>query len=173
MDEHEEKPIKVVVCDAGPLIHLDELGYLDLLCDFQRVLVPNQVWAEVNRHRPSALTHQGVVLHRVTTNPVFSPELDGMARMFSLDAGELEALQIARDAQADLLLSDDTAARLAAMSLAIPVHGTIGILLRSIRRGHRPAPEIVATLRNLPTASTLHIKRSLLDEIIRKVEAIQ
>ena len=27
-----------VVCDAGPVIHLDELGYLDLLKDFQGVL---------------------------------------------------------------------------------------------------------------------------------------
>ena len=28
-----------VVCDAGPLIHLDELGALDLLGDFSKVLV--------------------------------------------------------------------------------------------------------------------------------------
>ena len=27
-----------VVCDAGPAIHLDELGCLDLLKDFQEVL---------------------------------------------------------------------------------------------------------------------------------------
>jgi len=27
-----------VVCDAGPAIHLDELGCLDLLIDFQEVL---------------------------------------------------------------------------------------------------------------------------------------
>jgi hypothetical protein len=29
-----------VVCDADPLIHLDGLGCLDLLCDFPLVLVP-------------------------------------------------------------------------------------------------------------------------------------
>ena len=28
----------VVVCDAGPLIHLDELGCLGLLSDFREVL---------------------------------------------------------------------------------------------------------------------------------------
>jgi hypothetical protein len=28
----------LVVCDAGPLIHLDELGCMDLLLDFSEVL---------------------------------------------------------------------------------------------------------------------------------------
>jgi hypothetical protein len=31
----------IVICDAGPLIHLDELGCLDLLADFRDVLVPD------------------------------------------------------------------------------------------------------------------------------------
>jgi hypothetical protein len=29
-----ESAIRTVVCDAGPLIHLDELGCLGLLADF-------------------------------------------------------------------------------------------------------------------------------------------
>ena len=43
------------ICDAGPLIHLDEIGCLDLLADFRALLVPEQVRDEVARHRPSAL----------------------------------------------------------------------------------------------------------------------
>ena len=47
-----------VVCDAGPLIHLDELGCLDLLSDFPLVLVPEEVWRErpVALHGPARLT---------------------------------------------------------------------------------------------------------------------
>jgi hypothetical protein len=37
-------PTSEVVCDAGPLIHLDELGCLDMLADFSAVLVPDSVW---------------------------------------------------------------------------------------------------------------------------------
>ena len=33
----------LVVCDAGPLIHLDEVECLSLLTDFAEVLVPNVV----------------------------------------------------------------------------------------------------------------------------------
>ena len=39
------------VCDAGPLIPLDELGCLSLLEDFDRVVVPAGVWEEVQNHR--------------------------------------------------------------------------------------------------------------------------
>jgi hypothetical protein len=53
-----------VVCDAGPLIHLDELGCLDLLADFRTVFVPEQVWREVEFHRPGALGRSGVELHQ-------------------------------------------------------------------------------------------------------------
>ena len=35
------------ICDAGPLIHLDKIGCLDLLADFQNLVVPEQVWEEV------------------------------------------------------------------------------------------------------------------------------
>lgn len=40
-----------VICDAGPLIHLDELGCIVLLDDFDEVLVSAQVWQEVIHHR--------------------------------------------------------------------------------------------------------------------------
>lgn len=45
----------VVVADAGPLIHLDELESLWLLTDFAEVHVPVAVWEEVSRHCPAAL----------------------------------------------------------------------------------------------------------------------
>ena len=35
-----------VVCDAGPLIHLDELDCLDLLGDYPEVLGPEAVWRD-------------------------------------------------------------------------------------------------------------------------------
>jgi len=54
-----------IVCDAGPLIHLDELGCLDLLTDFRAVLVPKQVWREVEHHRPDALECPGVEIQQV------------------------------------------------------------------------------------------------------------
>ena len=46
-----DKTELVVIADAGPVIHLDELSCLYLLADFGRVIIPETVWMEVQRHR--------------------------------------------------------------------------------------------------------------------------
>jgi len=33
-----------VISDAGPIIHLDELGSLDLLAGLGAILIPAEVW---------------------------------------------------------------------------------------------------------------------------------
>jgi predicted nucleic acid-binding protein len=77
---------------------------------------------------------------------------------------------VALEHRPGLLLTDDTAARLAAGNLGIVTHGTIGILVRAIRRKQRTKPEILDVLRTLPAQSTLHLKRSLLASVIEEVE---
>jgi predicted nucleic acid-binding protein len=160
----------VVICDAGPLIHLDELGCLDLLGGFSEVWVPEAVWREVERHRPGALVDPAVVLIRVQpTNPV-PPVLEAMVQVLNLHQGEWEPLRVVLDHGSALLLTDDTAARLAAGNLGIAAHGTIGMLVRSIRLRHRTKEEVLAILRSLPERSTLHLRRSLLEKVISEVE---
>ena len=167
-----EDRARVVVCDAGPLIHLDELGELALLCDFAEVLVPDAVRAEVEYHRPGVFAAgvHGLRVRAATRAPTV--ELLAMSRLFPLHAGETEAIQLALECGAELLLTDDTAARLAARHLGIGVHGTLGVLLRAIRRGQRTPKEVVQCLRAIPTCSTLHLKHSLLEEIIEQVLAL-
>jgi predicted nucleic acid-binding protein len=163
-------PTPLVVCDAGPLIHLDELGCMDLLADFSEVLVPEAVFAEVLKHRPGALDHNALPFRRVRPSAPEPPALEAMAQVLSLHTGERESLRVALEYHPGLLLTDDTAARLAAGNLGIVTHGTIGILVRAIRRRQRTKPEILAMLRALPDQSTLHLKRSLLDAVIHEVE---
>lgn len=162
---------KVVVCDAGPLIHLDELDALDLLGDFPEVLVPEAVWREVLKHRPSALEKKTVVLVRITPScEQTTPLLRGLFETMSLHRGEQEALALATKYGDALLLTDDTAARLAAGVLGIGVHGTIGMLIRAIRRAQRTKEQVLELLRAIPAKSTLHLKRSFLAKIIDQVD---
>ena len=165
-----EESHSVVICDAGPLIHLDELGSLDLLSDFAQVFVPNAVWLEVTKHRPGALENPEISFHRVSPKGVVPDELNALAQIFTLHAGEWEALRVAIGIPEGILLSDDTAARMAAQNLRIETHGTIGILIRAIRRKQRMKEEVLSVLRSLPELSTLHLKRSLLEQVILMVE---
>lgn len=161
---------QIVVCDAGPLIHLDELGCVNLLADFSEILVPAAVWSEVAHHRPEALTTRGVPLRSVETSSTTSTNLEALARILPLHDGEREALKVAQELRADMMLTDDTAARLAAEALGIAVHGTIGILFRGIRRGNMTGSEVATLLQSIPSVTTLHIKRGLLSELIQRAE---
>ncbi|MBA7618628.1 hypothetical protein ES703_25958 [subsurface metagenome] len=81
-----------VVCDAGPLIHLDELNCLELLSDFDKIIVPEAVWEEVFRNRPSALNNSK--LTKVKVSRTDDVEYLSIIRAFSLDEGEQAALSI-------------------------------------------------------------------------------
>jgi predicted nucleic acid-binding protein len=66
-------------------------------------------------------------------------------------------------------LTNDTAARIVAQHLSIRVHGTLGVLLRAIRRCQRSAGHVEKVLRSIPEHSSLHIKPALLEEVIEQV----
>lgn len=172
MAGNEPEP-PIIVCDAGPLIHLEEVGCAELLADFPQVLVPLAVWEEVAKHQPSALTHSTVRFQKVTPGKALSIELDVLSRLLGLHRGEQQALQVAQSHPGCFVLTDDTAARLATRNLGLAAHGTIGMLLRAIRRKQKTKDEVVKLLRSLPSASTLHVRPALLEEIVREVEQSQ
>lgn len=164
------EPELTVICDAGPIIHLDELGCIELLADHARVLVPDAVWKEAERHRPGFARTTAVPWERLTPIREPSPMIESLTRTMGLHAGKAEALQVALDNRDGLLVTDDAAARLAATCLGLRVHGTVGLLVRSIRRGINSTDEVLKLLRAIPTRSSLHLNKTLLDEVIARVQ---
>jgi predicted nucleic acid-binding protein len=154
------------VCDAGPLIHLDELGCPSLLEEFDRLLVPSSVWEEVLKHRRS------MVLQGCEFPPIrpASQIWEETFRSLALHRGEIDALRLVANCPASLLLTDDTAARLAAERLGVPAVGTLGILIRSIRRKLKTKNEVLELLRQIPSRSSLHVNPDLLAKVLAKVE---
>ena len=164
------KKAQKVVCDSGPIIHLDELNSLPLLRDFKEILISRTVSKEVTRYRPSAL-------RKLTKSYVLSPEsvpvdrrLLILCQMFSLDAGEIGALALMEKNPLAIFLTDDASARLVADQMGFKVHRTIGILIRSIRRKQMNPEETLRILEEIPSKTTLYIKPSLLDEIILTIK---
>ena len=165
-----DKTKPVVVADAGPIIHLDELGCLDVMMDFEKVYVPDAVWQEVLIHRPRAMSAFSALFVRQSPAKI-SPLVTALTPLYTLHSGEQEALHLCVEFGDSLLLTDDTAARLAAKGLGIAAHGTLGLLVRAIRRQSRSKTEVLALLLEIPTQTTLHIRPSLLAEVIAQVEA--
>lgn len=159
----------IVVCDAGPVLHLYELGCLELLSDFQRVILPETIVKEIIQHQIDAL-RQTIVYEKISGPFSSDLELLTLCRMFALHAGEIEALSLMKRFPEAFFLTDDSAARLVAQRMGYKVHGTIGILLRSIRRNIKTPQEVRNILQTLPQSSTLHIRPSLVENIIQQIE---
>lgn len=154
-----------VVCDAGPIIHLDELDALGLLAGLTP-WVPEAVWAEAQRHRPRALGHPAIATARCS-----SPEDEivlNLAAGLRLGPGECAALALARSTAA-IVLTDDAAARLAAESLGLRVHGSLGIIVRAPRVGLVTPQAVISLLQEIPRRSSLHLRPALLAEIVERV----
>jgi len=83
-----------IVCDSGPIIHLDELNCLYLLEDFWEVLIPDTVHKEIKQYRPVSLSRMNVSLIVSPGNIPNDTRLLTLCRIFSLDAGEMEALAL-------------------------------------------------------------------------------
>lgn len=162
---------QLVICDAGPVIHLDELDCLDLLGDFSALFIPDVVWQEIAYVRPGALLALPANTRQVQAPVNRSAVLQSLVQALTLDQGEQAALATMASYPTAILLTDDAAARLAAQTLGCRVHGTIGILLRAIRRRQRTRMELLEVLQTLPERSSLYIRRSLLQTIIDEVTA--
>jgi predicted nucleic acid-binding protein len=157
------------VCDTGPVIHLDELGCIELLDDFTEILLPRGVKEEIDRHRPACL-ERSLLGYRLEQKDITPREpLATMCRLPSLDRGDVEALALMERIPRSLFLTDDAAARVVSAQVGFRVHGTIGIVIRSIRRGQRQPEEVLSILESIPARSTLHVRPSLLEEIIGRV----
>lgn len=162
---------RLVVLDAGPLIHLDELGQLRLLDGFAEVLIPSVVWAEVCSHRPllSLSSVPGAqILDAVEPAP---DRLQSVPLLADLHPGERAALALLLEHHEGMLLTDDDAARRSAETLGFGVTGTLGLLLRGVRRGRLSPAEAASILRDIRAQSTLHVSRALITRCLAVLDA--
>ena len=126
-----------VVSNTTPLISLGELGLLDVLrALYEELWIPPAVFSEYqagmpsHAARPSLSGFSWISVHPVSPDP---------AVPVTLDAGESEAITLARVANARLILMDEQRGRAVAKRLGLLVTGSIGILLEAKRQGIIPS----------------------------------
>ena len=126
-----------VVSNSTPLIALSRIGRFHLLRElFGEVSVPTAVYDEVVSAGSGRAGEAEVENAQwIITHEVKNKDLVAFLRI-SLDAGEAEAIALAKQISADLVLLDDNDGRNIAGLVGINLTGTIGILLRYYQ-GHR------------------------------------
>lgn len=135
----------LVVSDSSPLnilVRIDLADVLGALC--ARVVIPTVVAAEMSHPNTPGKVRKWL-LQRPTWLEVRSPSV--VDTSLDVDPGEREAICLARELHADLLLVDDRAARNAAIQIGLAVTGTLGVLEQAAARQLLSLPQVVEKLR--------------------------
>jgi uncharacterized protein len=115
------------VCDASPLIALNQIAQTDLLFRvFEEVLIPPAVAREIQPSLPAAPPW-------IRVRPLNGP-LHSSVVAASLGEGEEQAISLAVEIRADPIILDDGRARRVARGLGLHVVGTVGVLMAAKRR---------------------------------------
>jgi len=151
----------LIIADSSPLIVLIRIGHVGVLPSlFGQAAVPPEVSAELAHP-----TRPQVVRDFIACPPAWLTERTPTAieSIPGLHAGELAAISLARELNADLLLIDDVRGRRAAADRRIPFTGTIGVLELAAGRRMLDLGQAFARVKE----TDFWISHQLLDERLR------
>lgn len=152
----------IVVSDTSPLNYLILTGYAHLLESlYGRVVIPSAVWEELRQPGAPAPVKQWVedLPAWVEVREPAAPDAT-----LNLDPGEREAITLALELRADLVLLDERRGRREAVGRGLSVTGTLGVLDAAAERGLVELAEAVARLRQ----TTFRVPPSLLHELLAR-----
>jgi predicted nucleic acid-binding protein len=152
--------------NASPLIFLAGAGLTELVqLAGTPILIPKVVVEEIERFGPADPTAMAVKNSSwlVVVDPGPAPAL---IERWDLGSGETSVLTWAHAHPGTTAILDDLAARRCASSLAIPVRGTLGLILAAKQR--RMIPQARPVLEQL-RATGMYLSESVMNRALRSV----
>jgi predicted nucleic acid-binding protein len=152
----------IVVSDTSPPNYLIRLGHVDVLRQlYTEVVIPTAVHRELLHDRAPLPVHAWAASLPpwVRVQPVrhLDPTLDPL-----LGVGEREAISLAVDRGASILLIDDGPGRHAARIRHLEIAGTLGVLVKAAREGLLSFPEELRRLKQIQFRCTPEVEREML-----------
>ncbi len=158
---------RIAVADAGPLIHLCEIGALDLLGLFEAVLVPETVWQEATH--PGRVPEASLARLRVAERRRDPPPTAADAGRSHLQAGERMCLRLCEQEGIRSILTDDLRARETAEAEGLTPTGSLGVVVRAFREGRIAEQKAERLLKALRDESTLFVRSVLVNRVIEQL----
>ncbi len=130
--------MNIVVADAGPLIGLARVGQLSVLrLLYESILIPARVRDEL--HLSSQKPGAQVIAEALQSGWIRCIPIQAHRHVTILtglvDAGEAEAIQLALEQKADLLLIDDSKGRKVAKAQGLRIIGSGAVLIAAKKAG--------------------------------------
>lgn len=160
---------RLLIADSGPLIALARLDLLALPKRyFHEIVVSSTVWREVSR-RPRPRESERLQAALVQSNFVVSDAAGSITQRLAdarLDAGERHTLALGLALESTVLI-DERRGRHIARELALPVLGTLGLLVLGRQSGVIPA---VKPLIDELQGSGYYLSDALVESVLSHLE---
>ncbi|MFA6044338.1 MAG: DUF3368 domain-containing protein [Phycisphaerales bacterium] len=154
----------VVVSDTSPLNYLVLIGHADVLPQlFGRVLTVPAVVAELSHPGSPQIVRQWVSAKPAWLEVRPPSSLEPSLR---LGRGETEAISLAHEIHADVVLIDERKGTQAAEGLGLVVTGTLGVLQLADEKGVLKLAEAIAELR----LTTFRCTDSVVERLLRDAD---
>lgn len=154
-----------IVSNTTPIISLLKLNRLELLQKlYKQIYIPSAVYKEIE-----AGSSKGYYKNLAEMDWIKIIEIQdkqAVKYFLDLDAGEAEAIVLATELNADLILLDEKLGRFYAKHADLKVTGTIGILIKAKAEG---LIEKLKPLLNELTNKQVWISEKLKSDILKKV----
>ena len=133
----------IVVSDTSPITNLAAISQLNLLQQlYGRLIIPTAVYNEmvkVDQLVPGAVEVQTLLWIQTQVVADSQQIVAIQLNQENIDRGEAEAIVLALELNADLLLMDERRGRAVATSCGLNVTGLVGVLLQAKRNSLIPA----------------------------------
>ena len=161
----------IVVSNTSPIINLAAIGQLELLkLLFGTIAIPQAVYHEIVIKGQGQAGAIEIEASKWFERYQVRDEVSVKHLEQELDAGEAEAIALAIELQADLLLLDERRGRMIARQLGVAVTGLLGILLVAKQRGYLVA--IKPLLHDLRTIAGFWIDQELYTRVLESAQEL-
>lgn len=154
-----------VVSNTTPIISLLKIDQLELLHQlYESVYIPTAVLSEIEVGKAKGFYKDLTKIDWIRICEV--KDKQAVKYFLDLDAGESEAIVLATELQADLLLIDERLGRFHAKHADLTISGTLGVLVKAKNQGL--LPELKSLLYEL-TRKDVWLRESLIQRILQQV----
>jgi predicted nucleic acid-binding protein len=123
-----------VVSNTTPIISLLKIGKLEILKDlYNEIYIPQEVFSEIEAGKHKKYYLNLLELEWIKIEQI--QDRKSIAYFLDLDKGEAEAIVLATESEADLILLDESLGRFHAKHTGLRVTATIGILVKAKKQG--------------------------------------
>jgi predicted nucleic acid-binding protein len=152
----------IVVADTSPLNYLIRLGHPDVLQEiYGRVLVPHAVLTEMQHPEAPSEVRAWASAPPAWLEATQVRQIDASLPA-ELGDEEREAISLALEVHADVLLIDERTGRREAEARHIEVAGTLAVLLQASLRGYFDLPQAMKQLRQYGFRASRNVEALML-----------